>query len=48
MTDESPAQRMSEWLRVLLDEIERRKAESEQAREERQRRSAEPDEPQEK
>jgi hypothetical protein len=39
---------MTEWLKVLLDEIDRRKRESELAREERRRRSGEPDEPQEK
>lgn len=39
MTDEKPSHRMSEWLKVLLDEIDRRKRESDEAREERQRRS---------
>lgn len=39
MTDREPSRQMSEWLKVLLGEIERKKAESERAREERQRRA---------
>jgi hypothetical protein len=48
MTDDRSSRDLSEWLKVLLDEIDRRKRESEQAREESRRRSGKPDTPQEK
>lgn len=48
MTDHRSSRDMSEWLKVMLGEIDRRKQESERAREERRRRSEKPETPQEK
>lgn len=48
MTDDQPSHRTSEWLKVLLDEIDRRRREADEAREERQRRSQESGQAQEK
>jgi hypothetical protein len=48
MTDDRSSRNLSDWLKILLDEIDRRKQESEQAREERRRRAEKPDTPHEK
>jgi hypothetical protein len=48
MSDDRPSRKMSEWLKVLLDEIDRKKQESELAREESRRRSEKNDTPQDK
>ena len=42
MTEQAPAQKMSEWLKVMLAEIDRRRRESDEARAERRQRSGKP------
>lgn len=46
MTEETPPHEMTEWLKVLLEEIERKKEESARAGEERRRRAEGRDESQ--
>lgn len=46
MSEPDPFRNMSEWLRVMLDEIDRKDDEAARASEERQRRAAQTDETQ--
>lgn len=48
MTEQGRAQPLSEWLKLLLDEVDRKKQEAERAEEERRRREPARDGPQEK